>query len=138
MLMAIQPGDQVFVSDKTLYRTKDGRIVGEDDPDKLTKVAVPGHRMPMARARELGLVTGEGAEAKTVEPTGREDKITPLTGGRAAANRQDTVRPLTGKAETAPAPESKEVRKAPARPRTRSTGTAKSRSKRNAAKQQPA
>ena len=120
--MAIQPGEQVFVADSDLYKTKDGRIVGEDDPDKLTKVAVKGHKVNLARARELGLVTGEGDEMTTVSagaPTGREDKVTPLSGRSAPADRTDKVRSLTGKPAAAPAPESKEVTKAPARPRTK-------------------
>lgn len=109
--MAIQPGEQVYVSDGTLYKTKDGRIVGEDDPDRLTKITSPGQKLSMARARELGLVTGEGAETTAVAPTGREDKVTPLTGGGATADRTDKVRSLT------PGPESKEVAKQPSRPR---------------------
>lgn len=106
--MALKDGDKVFVADEDLYRTKDGRIVGEDDPDKLTKVAVKGQRMPMARAASVGLVSA--GEAGTMTETGREDRITPMTPQAGArADRTDRVRPLTpaGPASSAPADNAK-------------------------------
>ena len=114
--MPLAAGDKVFITDKTLYRTKDGEIVGEDDPRRLTKVAVPGQRMDLARAQSLGLVSANDAGEMTDTPvTGREDRITPMGGGK-PADRADRVRALTPSepatdTKAMPKPEDKAVRK---------------------------
>lgn len=51
-----------FVSEERLYLTKDGKVVGEDDPDRHELLVAEGGQIPFARAKELGLVSGDGGD----------------------------------------------------------------------------
>lgn len=64
--------DNDYIATEKLYTDDGGRVVGASDPRRRTLLAIPGTRIPAARARELGLL-GEKAvagppEDKTVRP----------------------------------------------------------------------
>lgn len=46
-------GGTITTATETLFRTRDGRIVGKDDPDKLTKVALPGQEIVLEDAQTV-------------------------------------------------------------------------------------
>lgn len=61
----------VYVSDRRLWLTVDGKVVEDDDPDAHTLLTSgPGKKMPEARARALGLIVDQ--------PTPPEDAVTDL------------------------------------------------------------
>lgn len=117
--MSVEAGSKIYVAEERLYRTKDGRIVGADDPDRLTLVAVKGQRMTMQRAQSVGLVSADEVAAEPAEASGREDTITPMGGG-SRADRVRRLTPAVDETKSMPAPEDKAVRKT-ARKRTAKT-----------------
>lgn len=54
----------LFTSPKRYYLTRDGKAVGEDSPDRHTLLVAEGGTIPLAHARELGLVEGDQTEAE--------------------------------------------------------------------------
>jgi hypothetical protein len=52
-----------FVSDKRLYLDKDGNVVEEKDPNRLTLLVAAGGRLPMEQAQKYGLVKADEADA---------------------------------------------------------------------------
>lgn len=51
-----------------LYRTEDGRVVPEGDPDARWLYAVPGQRVPLEEAVELGIEPGASRETDQDNP----------------------------------------------------------------------
>lgn len=49
-----------FIASERLYLTKDGQVVGEKHPDRLTLLIASGQSMPRERAISYGLVTEDG------------------------------------------------------------------------------
>lgn len=46
----------LWISDRRLYLTKDGKVVGDKDPNKLTLLVAAGGSIPLADAKGYGLL----------------------------------------------------------------------------------
>jgi len=57
-----------WVSPERYYLTKDGRVVGNKDPEKLTLLVAKGGVLPLETAKQYGL-TNTGTEAAETTPT---------------------------------------------------------------------
>lgn len=64
-----------FVSDKRLYLTRDGKVVGEEDPDRYELLVAEGGQLPLARARELGLAGEPASAPRAAENSGEADSL---------------------------------------------------------------
>ena len=69
-----------YVATERLYLDDKGQIVGDKDPNKLTLVAAPGHRIPREQALRWGLVEPKAPAPAAVD----EPKVQP----RAAAKKE--------------------------------------------------
>ena len=56
-----------FTSDKRLYLDKDGKVVGEDSPDRVSLLVAAGASIPMEKAEQYGLTQEAVVEAAAVE-----------------------------------------------------------------------
>lgn len=68
-----------------LYRSKDGRIVGHDDPDRLILVAVPGLDVSPAYEQDVKAYL---ADQKTSEPAPESQESKPSTKQRQPAENK--------------------------------------------------
>ena len=61
-----------FVAEQTVYLTADGRIVGDKDPAKLTKLVHTGGRLRYEEALRYGLIEAVSAEPAAIVETETE------------------------------------------------------------------
>jgi hypothetical protein len=53
-----------YIADRRLYLNKDGKVVEDGDPSKVSLLVGAGGSLSEARARELGLIKEEPVEEK--------------------------------------------------------------------------
>lgn len=66
-----------FTASERLYLNADGKVVGADDPNRVSLLAAEGTSMPIERAQELGLVDADGnaVNVRTAEETPDEGEV---------------------------------------------------------------
>ncbi len=80
-----------YVAEERIYLDKEGNVVGDKDPNKHTLVAAKGAHLPMAQARELGLVK-DGAESNEAdEAVNKDDEPVGEAPRKAGPNDPDTA-----------------------------------------------
>jgi hypothetical protein len=80
-----------FVSDKRLYLDKDGKVVGDKDPNKLTLLVSEGGSIPFETAEKYGLTKVE--EAAVEEEEGEEaNQTSPKKAAAPKANAKAPAR----------------------------------------------
>lgn len=94
-----------FTASRRLYLDADGNVVEHDSPHKSSLLVAEGGTLPMKRARELGLVGEDGAEAtgSRVVRSGAADVADGEDAPKAEAD-DNTSEGDAGKAEKAEAP----------------------------------
>lgn len=76
-----------FVSNERLYLDKDGNVVGDKDPGKLTLLVSEGGTLPMEEAEKYGLVKEKGqGEREALEAEDAE--------AEAAADEEEETAPI--------------------------------------------
>lgn len=95
----------MYVADRRLYLTEDKkRVVEEGDPAAYYLYATPGAHIPVAEARELGLVADDSPDAPASEAPQRADEsggsAPTADAGAADADGTDAkaAKPMTNKA----------------------------------------
>lgn len=95
-----------FISDKRYYIDKDGNIVGEDSPKRVTLLVAEGGRISAEQAKRYGLISeeqaaGAGATPPTTMETRTEATKTALFPPRDAPGLASEVKDVTRGAVTA-------------------------------------
>lgn len=67
MGQVVEPEQGEFTPGRRLYLDKDGKVVEANDPTKLTKLCSETGCIPMARARELGLLNKAEVEPEQID-----------------------------------------------------------------------
>lgn len=69
MVMIAKPDKTTpdWISDARLYLDKDGKVVGEKDPAKLTLLVAKGGSLPFAIAQRHGLIPVAPVEVEAIE-----------------------------------------------------------------------
>jgi hypothetical protein len=104
----VKRAGDMFTSDKRLYLDGEGNVVGADDPKRKTLLVGEGGQLPMAKAREHGLVKSaepgddQAANTESANDESRSDDSTdegaqPVEGQATPDAEQDTGKKSGGK-----------------------------------------
>lgn len=76
-----------YTSDERLYLDRDGKVVGEDSPDRQTLLVGAGGTLSAEKAKQYGLVPDDRSGAEQEEPVARQTLGDDPTGEKATRSR---------------------------------------------------